>query len=104
MELNMAGLVLGGRLVEGRARQKARRGRALARTSRRAGRCNRSSGRRRGLARRLGRRRGLAKLLVQHLERAGGFFATGHANIQSLLPLPQDRLPLPLTPVSTLSP
>ena len=103
IELNMPGLLLGGRLVEARARQKARRGRALARTSRRAGRCNRSSGRRRGLARRLGRRRGLADLLVQRLERAGGFFATGHAKIQSLLLLQEDGVRIVLTVVSALS-
>src|SRR5262249_24058768 len=103
IELNMPSLLLGARLVEAGAREKARRARALARTARRGGRCSRSSGRRRGLGRRLCRRRRLAELLLQRLEHAGGFFATGHAEIQALLLLQEDGVRIVPTVVSALS-
>src|SRR5262247_4860910 len=103
VELNMPGLLLGARLVKARARQKARLGWALARTSRRGGRCNRTSGRRGGLARRRCRHWRLAEILVQRLEHAGGFFATGHAEIQSLFLFEEDGVRIVLTVVSALS-
>ena len=102
IELDVPGLLLRARLIEACARQEARHGRGLARASRRGGRRSRSSGRRRGLERRC-RRLALAKLPVQRLEHAGGFLATGHAEIQPLFFLREDGVGIVLTGVSALS-